>query len=73
MIFVMMEKSTFDKSGIERHEVASEFLTLISFQLICDIETGLQGEKRSWGQSLTNDLDIFSTLKANTLSVVVFK
>ena len=35
-----MEESKFDKSGIERHEVASEFLTLISFQLICDAETG---------------------------------
>ena len=73
MIFVMMEKSTFDKSGIERHEVASEFLTLISFQLICDTETGLRVKNEAGGQSLTNDLDIFSTLKANTLSVAVFK
>ena len=47
MIFVMMEKSIFDKSGIKRHEVASEFLTLISFQLICDIETGLPGENEA--------------------------
>ena len=30
MIFAMMEKSTFDKTGIKRHEVASEFLTLNS-------------------------------------------
>ena len=34
MIFAIMEKSTFDKSGIKRHEVASEFLTLVSFQYL---------------------------------------
>ena len=51
MIFVMMEKSTFDKSGIERHEVASEFLTLISFQSICDIETGLWGKNEAGARS----------------------
>ena len=26
----MMQKSTFDKNGIKRHEVTSEFLTIIS-------------------------------------------
>ena len=46
-VFVMMEESTFDKSGIERHEIASEFLTLTSFQLICDIETGLRGKNEA--------------------------
>ena len=30
MIFAMMEKSTFDKNGIKRHE----FLTLISFHYL---------------------------------------
>ena len=29
-----MEKSTFDKNRIKRHEVASEFLILISFQYL---------------------------------------
>ena len=30
----MIQKSTFDKNGIKRHEVASEFLKLISFQYL---------------------------------------
>ena len=51
MIFPMMEKSTFDKNGIKRHE----FLTLISFS-ICNIQTDLSREKRSWGKFLTMTL-----------------
>ena len=42
-----MEKSTFDKNGIKRHEVASELLTLISFQSVCDKQTGLSGESEA--------------------------
>ena len=61
----MIEKSTFDKNGIKRHEVASSN--------ICDIQTGLSEEiNEAWGQSLTDDLDIFPTTNnANTLSMVV--
>ena len=70
MIFAMMEKSTFDKNGKQKHEVASEFLTLISFQSVCDIQTGLSGENEAG----VNLLPMTSTFyKANTLSVAVFK
>ena len=70
MIFAKMEKSTFDKNGIKRHEVDSEFLTLISFQSVCDIQTGLSGENEAG----VNLLPMTSTFyKANTLSVAVFK
>ena len=79
MIFAMMEKSTFDKNGIKRHEVASEFLTLFRFS-ICDIQTGLSEEKQSWGQSLTDDLSTFSQqqtrrahFRAQFYEVAVFK
>ena len=34
MIFAMIQKSTFDKNGIKRHEVACEFLALILFQYL---------------------------------------
>ena len=65
MIFSMTEKSTFDKNGIKRHEVAYEFLTLISFQSVCDIQTGLSGENEAG----VNLLPMTSTFyKANTLS-----
>ena len=72
MIFAMMEKSTFDKNGIKRHEVASEFMTLISFQYMSYTDRPFQGKNEAGGQSLTDDLDIFSTTnKANTLSMAV--
>ena len=68
MIFAMMEKSTFDKNGIKRHA----FLTLISFHYLQYTDRSIRDE-RSWGQFLTDDLDIFSTTnKANTLSVAVY-
>ena len=40
---------------------------------ICNIQTGLSRDKRSWGQFLTDDLDIFSTTgeQGDTLSVAV--
>ena len=70
MIIAMMEKSTFDKNGTKRHEVASEFLTLISFQSVCDIQTGLSGENEAG----VNLLRMTSTFyKPNTLSLAVFK
>ena len=79
MIFAIMEKSTFDKNEIKRHQVASEFLTPISFQY-CHIQTGLPEEKQSWGQSLTYDLSTFSQqqtrrahFRAHFYEVAVFK
>ena len=67
-----MEKSTFDKNELKRHEVASEFLTLISFQYLRYTDRPFWLKKEAGGQTLADDLDIFSTRnKANTLSMAV--
>ena len=60
----MMEKSTFDKNGIKRHEVASEFRTLISFQSVCGIQTGLSGEDEA-GVNLLPMTSIFFTRRTH--------
>ena len=71
MIFAMMEKSTFDKNGIKRHEEASGFLALISFQYLWYTDRFFWGKTKlrsipyPWPRHFLN--------KANTLSVAVFK
>ena len=70
MIFAMIQKSAFDKYGIKRPEVASEFLTLISFQYLWCTDRPFWVKNEARGLSFTDDLDILSTTnKANTLSV----